>query len=952
MDQASVHNKVYSVASEERMKAVKQLGAFFESFPDRKLAFEDLLRLCSDENNTVREESIISLTTVFPNVPDPELAWERFLNLTAYPSERILNVAVKALITVFPLMPDKNRAWKEIFGLIISESSFEDVSLGISNSLSYITPQVPDKQQVWDDLLEMVISKDGKLRQKAASLLIMVFPELEESKKEKAWKKLIRLAVSESRDVQKEIFLALPLAFASLQNRSNACNDILELTQHENKDVRRQATDTFIAVFPQILETAEKMDVWENFLGLMNTEDDSVKDIDTVKDRDTKPLLMEFPELNYQKRAWETLIMLTEDKDEAVQKKAVDALIDTFVKVFQDIPDKKKALEDLIYLAEKKSSPVLRKGVKVLTSLYPETLFDSVSDHAQVDMEDIDAKLLTPFDPEVSEEKEEKGENGKLPNEKTTFLQRIANNSLSDERKKPDLDQKRLEFGRATHADSSIKTLKSSLEDSLVNSSRNGSVSNPGNGLIKTDVIKPSSPGSEIQNKTSLEFQDKKEVVAELLRLSSDSDPLVRRGAIETLLAEGKNWAFFDLVHLASGQNSQFRKEATELLLKAFPRAGDKQEAWAELVSLTSSGDREIRKGAAIALFEAYFQVPDKDRAWRDLFRLSEHNDSFVQRASARILAPAFFHLQDKTRAWKDLQVLSNDPYTYVRKYAFRALARACLWRSLKAENEAAYIFGLKEAVSYFKEADEVPTKANIFEYYLPFYEAFLYITASDTPEKKAQIEVERYLSKVTEEIQGYGESQKFLEIINNLATLLQEAGKLDPEDLHAKKALLETCILTFDRAVSLFDEAEERAILEKKNTGTSTGTTTGTEHSELGKTLMVKKMKEAISGIRYQARVTCLKSTGTPGQSLTCALSQKVREWKFEDLDKDGKELNKQLESLLNLIRSKIPYVSENMQIFEKIEEIRQERDMLERYRKVSKLFSLLPRAKILGKR
>jgi HEAT repeat protein len=896
MDQSSLHDKIYNVDSEERMKAVKLLGALFESFPDRKLAFEDLLRLCSDEDSTIREEAIISLTTVFPNVPDRELAWERFLNLTAYPSEQVIEAAVKAITTVFPLMPDKNRAWKDIFGLIISKYSFEDISLGVSRSLSYIIPQVPDKQQVWTDLLEMIFSKEGTLQKKAASLLITVFPELEENKKEEAWKDLIRFAASDNSDVQKEIFLALPLAFASAQNRSSACNDILKLTQHENRNVKRQALDTLITVFPQILETTEKATAWKDFFRLMSTEEDYVKDTAAY------PLVMVLPEQKDKERVWKALIGLTEDEDEYIQKKAADGLIDVLVKAYQDVPDKKKALRDLICLTEKKDSYVLRKSVKVLTE---EEKGKGKEKEEKTDREEKN-KLRRLY--ELTNEG--------LTDEKQLFVQRVAANSLSDERKKQDFDLYRLEVGRASSADSHVKK-----------------------GIVKSFATTP-----ELQDNTAPKLQDKKEIVAELLHLNSDPDPLVRRGAIETLLAEEKSWAFFDLVRLASGQDAQFRKKATELLLKAFPCAEGKQEAWTELVRLTSSEDREVRKGAITSLSEAYFQVPDKDRAWGDLIRLSRHNDSFVQRVSARTLAPAFFHLRDKTSAWKDLQVLANAPYTYVRKYALRALARACLWRSLKAENEGTYIFGLREAVGYFKEAAEVHTKANISEFYLPFYEALLYIIASDTPERKAGIEVERYLSKVTKEIQDSEESQELFGITTHLADLLQEAGKLNPKDLYAKKALLETCILTFDQALELFDDVEERAIIEKKSKGK--------EYSGPGKVLMEKKMKETISGIRYRARVTCLKSKGSPGQSLACTLSQKVRKWKFEELDKDGKKLDRQLEALLNLIKSKIPYVPENMYIFEKIEDIRQEGDMLERYRKVPKLLSLIPEARMLAKR
>ena len=131
-------------------------------------------------------------------------------------------------------------------------------------------------------------------------------------------------------------------------------------------------------------------------------------------------------------------------------------------------------------------------------------------------------------------------------------------------------------------------------------------------------------------------------------------------------------------------------------------------------------------------------------------------------------MGTAFFHAPDKTQAWRDLQALTDNPYIYVRKYAFRSLGRASLWRALRAENEATYIFGLKEAVKYFKEAAEISVDCHIPDFYHPFYEALLFILFSDIP-GIAKLESERYLSKVTREIRSIGENQQFLEILNSL---------------------------------------------------------------------------------------------------------------------------------------------------------------------------------------
>ncbi|WP_243466428.1 hypothetical protein [Methanosarcina mazei] len=47
-------------------------------------------------------------------------------------------------------------------------------------------------------------------------------------------------------------------------------------------------------------------------------------------------------------------------------------------------------------------------------------------------------------------------------------------------------------------------------------------------------------------------------------------------------------------------------------------------------------------------------------------------------------------------------------------------------------------------------------------------------------------------------------------------------------------------------------------------------------------------------------------------------------------------------------MLEAQVPYVPENRNIFEKLEDIRQEQDLLERCRKVSRLISLIPGARV----
>ncbi|BAW29692.1 hypothetical protein MTHERMMSTA1_18830 [Methanosarcina thermophila MST-A1] len=439
----------------------------------------------------------------------------------------------------------------------------------------------------------------------------------------------------------------------------------------------------------------------------------------------------------------------------------------------------------------------------------------------------------------------------------------------------------------------------------------------------------------------SLKSGKEQDIWNELLRISGDTDTGVRKGAASMLsrvfpVVEEKSTVFSDLVKLTESQDSQLRKKAAELFTAAFAYSDDKQKTWNDLVKLTSAEDREVRREAVLALSSGYSEVPDKAKVWSDLIRLSTHGDSFVQRVAARTLGSAFFYVPDKTQAFKDLQVLIGNPYIYVQIYALRSLGKASLWKALKAENEATYLFGLKEAVKYFKESNEASTSTAIPELYYPFYNALLQILFG---ERSSKLESERYISEVTHKI-NLEEDKRLLKIMEEFSDLLLAAGNLTAGDLPVRKKLLEASIEAFERASGLLDIMEEDAILEQKNLRK--------ECSITGKVITEQKLKEILSGIRYKARTACFKAKGKPTEKITCAVNERVKTWSFQDLEKDRKELDRQLESLLSTLRVQIPFIPENMSIFQKLDDISQEQCLLERYRHVSRLLSLIPGAKM----
>jgi HEAT repeat protein len=848
-EQPETHDRTFSQVSGERIKAAKQLGNYFEVYPDKRQAFEDLLRLCSDRDTEVREEAIRSLEVVFPNIPDRERAWENFINLTAYPEEGVVNAAVNALVDVFPLVPDKDRAWKELIGLVNSKSSLEDVKRGIVNSFPYLISETPNKQQVWKDLLEIIASADDRyVGEKAASFLSIIFPELPDDEKEEAWNEvlelatafsesadgkvkeqaartlgtvfsvmpdqtrdealdgLFELAVSESPEVQKEILLALPYVFSHLSDRKRAWDDILRLTGDEDENVRKKAADVLSSIFSDM---SDREKVWADFLNLIRSKDGYVRSAAAS----ALPSIFSFHK--DKASVWKELIELTGDEDEFVRTTAAN----TLTRTFQYIPEQKEMYSELSTLAEKKNSYVLREVIKNLASSLPQP-----SEKYGVSKQTFN---------EMKEDEEEKWN-----------LQTEDKNT-----DKPSFDPAKPGTDSSSHVRKNTEEYfarkypslpdKNEVINELINLS-----SNP-DPRTRADAM------SSLLALYSRHSGKTEDIWNELIRRTEDKNADIRRNAAELLLhvfpeIKDKSEAFSDMLRLTESQDSQLRKIASGFFADAFVYSENKQREWEKLVRLAAAEDREVRKGAVLALSSGYAEVPDKEKGWRDLLKLSAYNDSFVQRAATRALGPAFFYVPDKTQAWRDLQMLTDNPYIYVRKYALRSLGRASLWRALKAENEATYIFGLKEAVKYYEEAAEISVDTEIPEFYLPFYEALLFILFSERS-GIARIESERYLSKVTSWLGDQQENRQILEACEQFAGLLTSAGNLATGDLSGQKKLLETSIQTFDKYSDLFESREEKAILTPKNLKKEYSPKK--EHPEPGKAILerMEKKKSAL---------------------------------------------------------------------------------------------------------
>ncbi len=159
---------------------------------------------------------------------------------------------------------------------------------------------------------------------------------------------------------------------------------------------------------------------------------------------------------------------------------------------------------------------------------------------------------------------------------------------------------------------------------------------------------------------------NKKYVWEDLHRLTSDNDSYVRRGAAlalgNTFLhVPDKKLALEDFHRLTFDTNSYVRFCVATALGSAFSYVLDKKQAWEDLIRLTSDTDSEVPWRAASALMSVFSQVPDKKQAWYDLHRLTSDTDSDVRWVAACVLMNVFSQVPDKKQAWNDLINLAQD---------------------------------------------------------------------------------------------------------------------------------------------------------------------------------------------------------------------------------------------------------------------------------------------------
>jgi HEAT repeat protein len=428
---------------------------------------------------------------------------------------------------------------------------------------------------------------------------------------------------------------------------------------------------------------------------------------------------------------------------------------------------------------------------------------------------------------------------------------------------------------------------------------------------------------------------DKQQAWNDLHRLTSDEDWNVRyraASALGSLFSQvpDKQQAWNDLRRLTSDENSSVRSGAAEALGSLFSQVPDKQQAWNDLRRLTSDEDSSVRSGAAEALGSSFSQVPDKQQAWNDLHRLTSDEDRSVRYSAAEALGSTFSQVPNKQQAWNDLHRLTNDEDSSVRTSSNHSLGRVSIFMASHAETNEDYKKELEKAIKFFETAAKEAFYFNPAQFCLPFYRSFYTIIFQ---KQEAKEEMNEYLEEAKAAIKGSESKKQLFEAVQNLSEALKEVQNLGSLDLPGMKGELNFYRKYCDHAAELMKDASEKAPFV-------------TKVLRKGLPILDRNLKELLVKIQQKAKIACKESIGTPTEEIARIVNREVQKLEISNQE----EMIEKVEDLIFILKSIIPNIPENKRIFEKIEKIKYETDLIKQYDLLIFIINVLPKVQVVN--
>jgi HEAT repeat protein len=609
-----------------------------------------------------------------------------------------------------------------------------------------------------------------------------------------------------------------------------------------------------------------------------------------------------FEKLPNKKQAWEDLYRSISDGNSVVQWMAVTALEVTF----QHVPDKKQAWQDLIKLTLDENKAIKIGAVTTLGAVFQ---FLPDKEHAWEDLH----KLTSDKDSDIRY---------LLTEVIGSIFEQISHKREAWE------DLHRLTLDK-DHRVRNQTALALKIAFQFI----------PEKEEAWEDLIKLTSDeeswvrwDSADALKTVLHYVPNKEnVLKDLRKLASDKDYLVRS---EAILAQGaafryepeKKKAWGEFCRLTSNENSNVGNAATKALGISFLYVPDKKQAWEDLHRLIFDKNSDIRNGAACALGTAFQHVPDTKQAWEDLHRLTLDEDSWVRNGATWAIGSVFQYLPEKQIVYDDLRRLSLDEDYDVQIIACHFLGRVSVYKASRSSSEGEYMRELENSITFFENSYEINSDNNPSGFCLPFYRSFYTIIKAEKQQTKD--EVRKYLAEAKSAIRGSKNKKLLLEAVENLARALEEVQDQKNIKLEAKIEKLDFYRKYCEKAAELMINTEEMA-------------PSATRVLRKGLPILDRKLKSLLEEIQEKAKTACRESKGTDTEEITCAVSREVQKWEIGSQE----EMTWNIENLIFALESSIPRLPTNQHIFDRIQEIREQKDIPKQCGMVSVLITLIPK-------
>ena len=613
-------------------------------------------------------------------------------------------------------------------------------------------------------------------------------------------------------------------------------------------------------------------------------------------------------------QAWNELHRLTNDKDTDVRSKAVSLL----GSVFYQMPDKQQAWNDLVRLTNRAS------------------WHTSWSERSNA------ANVLSYVFSQVPDKQQAWNDLHRLTNDEDSHVRKSASKALGSVISQvPDKQQAWNDLHRLTNDEDSSVRYKAvpALGFAFSQAPDKQQAWNDLHRLTNDEDSNVRKSAVSVLGSAFSQLPDKQQAWNDLHRLTNDEDSDVRYRAVPALgsvffQVPDKQQAWNDLHRLINEENSSVRESAISVLGSVFSQVPDKQQAWNDLHRLINEESHEMRsaisflsdeRSSAISVLGFVFsQVPDKQQAWNDLHRLINDKDYWVRRSAVKALGSAFSQLPDKQQAWNDLLSLTNDYDSWVRTSSNHSLGRASIFMASQAETYEDYKKELEKAIEFFRIAAKENRYDNPAQFCLPFYRSFHTIIFK---KQEAREEVNKYLEKAKSAIKGSESKKQLFEVVQNLAEALKEVQNMGNLDLSGMKDELNFYRKYWDHAAELIRCTDEKTpfaagVLRK------------------GLPILDRNLRELLKEIQEKATTSCQASKGTTTEEIACAVRQEVQGWVISN----QKEMSWQVENLIFILESSVPKILENQAIFDKIEQIRQEKDLARQYELIGTIFSKIP--------